>query len=199
MLDALAADDAIGTIVTGVVDEAIDCGYRVRLLVNGYVCEGLLFDDAYAVTVGALLDDLTTKELQRLTLDTLPTLPASDRPLFPSPSSSSSVLAAAQPKARVRHPEGYPKGPRSGYVYYTAAMRARAQTAESEDERAAAVKADWSVLSERERVPYMRLAQLDKERWMREMADWKRRTEESGGREEGEEASADVAAGDDSL
>ena len=177
MLDALAADDAIGLVVTGVVDEAVECGYRVRLLVNGYVCEGVLFDDAYVVTVDTLPDDLTSKQLRHVTLHTLPALHTTTRPLFPPAACPDSAPAAALSKPKVRRPEGYPTGPRSGYVYYTAAMRARAQAAESEEERNAE-KPEWAVLTERERAPYVRLAEIDKQRWMREMADWKKKTEE---------------------
>ena len=194
MLDELAADEVIGVVVTGVVEEEIECGYRVRLLVNGYVCEGLLFGDAYAVTVNTLPADLTVKELQSVTIDALPTLPLSDRPLFPSLPSTTTAAVASHPKVKVkRHPPGYPTGPRSAYVYYTATQRARAQTAESEEERQA-MKADWSVLSDNDRAPYKRLAQLDKERWMREMAEWKSSTEEDGGREVNGSSNVDATA-----
>ena len=180
MLDALAVDDAMGLLVTGVVAEAVECGYRVRLLVNGYVCEGLLFDDTYVVTLDTLPDNITATQLS--TVDTLPSLQHDrSRSLFPPPAASSATSSVAvQSKPKVRHPEGYPKGPRSGYVYYTAAMRARAQSAESEEEKRA-VKVEWTALSERERAPYMRLAEMDKQRWMREMAEWNKRIEEGGG------------------
>ena len=175
MLEALAADEAIGVVVTGVVDEATEYGYLVRLLVNGYVCEGLLFDDSYAVTVDTLPHDMTTMQLQHITLDTLPTLQSRTGPLFPPASPATPPAAHSKPK--VRHEDGWPKGPRSGYVYYTAAMRARAQLAESDEERTAA-RPLWSTLTEREKAPYMRLAEMDKQRWMREMDEWQRKPDE---------------------
>jgi len=160
------------------------------------LCEGVLFDDTYAVTVDTLPDHLTLKQLHSITLDTLPPSRTNTRPLFPS-ASSFPPLAANLSKAKARHPEGYPKGPRSGYVYYTAAMRARVQSAESEEERRA-VTFDWPALSERERTPYMRLAEMDKVRWKGEMTEWKRRTEEGGGNEDSS-ADADDVHAEDSL
>ena len=198
MLDTLAADDSIGLVVAGVVDEAVGCGYRVRLLVNGYVCEGLLFDEAYAVTIDTLPNEIPAKHLRSITLDSLPPLQTASRPLFPpaSPTYSNPPAAHSKPKAR---PCGYPKGPRSSYVYYMAAMRARAQGAESKEEKNA-IQPEWSTLTAQQRVPYVRLAELDKQRWMREMAEWKTTTTEEGERGgENESVIVEEFAAEDNL
>jgi hypothetical protein len=98
-----------------------------------------------------------------------------------------------------------PKGPRSAYIFFMSALRARMQMAPPEQHPLLVSQFDWNRISEADKEPYKALAYADKQRYKREMSDYQNKlnsgnvgSEDDGEGETGSEQDAEHGEGDDS-
>jgi hypothetical protein len=79
-------------------------------------------------------------------------------------------------KKKKKRPTKMPKGPRSAYIFFMSALRARMQMAPPEQHPLLVAQFDWNRISEADKEPYKVLAYADKQRYEREMLEYKNKT-----------------------
>lgn len=160
--EALGVDPAssIGSVVTGAIDGKFDHGYLVTVMVGTRKMSGVLYHVPSTNTmpqnacVPALMNSVGSE------------LKASD--LGPK-------VRRKRRKDIIRKDPNAPRQNRTGYNFFFAEQRAKLKTLQPDKDRAISkmIGDSWNKLSEDEKTPYLEQGLKDKERYKREMREYK--------------------------